>query len=207
MARTRGSRDSDYDAKRAALIGCMMDRLARAGDTRPSLRQLADAAGVTIPTLRHYFGDRDGIVDAVFTEWHSRGAVFLDMAACPSGPLAKSLADYLTMFVMANRDFEFAKIIAVGLVEGLLDEGHGPVFLQKALDPMIDALERRLQAHVEAGEMIPGVDLHFAAVSLIGPVLVLCLHQYQLFGQSHLPTDMEAFVEHQVRMFVSAFEN
>ncbi len=205
MARTRGSLDEDHKVKRSALINHMIDRLARAGETKPSLRQLAEAAEVSVPTLRHYFGDRNGIVEAVFAEWHARGAPFLAMAASPSGPLAQSLGDYLAMFVMANRDFGFAKILAVGLIEGLLHDAHGPVFLEGALDPMLDALEDRLRAHQQHGEIRADVDLRFASLSLLSPVLLLSLHQMQLFGAKHRPADVDQLVAHQVAMFVRAF--
>lgn len=207
MGRKRGSLDEDHQAKRAALINHMIERLSRSGETKPSLRQLAEAAEVSVPTLRHYFGDRDGIIEAVFAEWHARGKPFLAIAAMPSGPLGKSLQDYLTMFVMANRDFGFAKILAVGLIEGLLHAAHGPVFLENALDPMLDALEARIRAHQHRGDILPEIDPRFASLSLVGPVLLLCLHQFQLFGAGHKPADVDQLVAHQVAMFVRAFAN
>ena len=67
MARPRGTRSEDYEAKRAALIAKLRDRL-RAPGPRPSLRELSVAAEVSQPTLRHYFGDREGLVRAVMAD-------------------------------------------------------------------------------------------------------------------------------------------
>ena len=205
MARTRGSLDEDHYEKRHALINHMIERLSRTGATKPSLRQLAEAGGVSVPTLRHYFGDRDGILASVFAAWRARGQPFFAIAAKPTGPLSESLNSYLAMLVRANRDLGFARILAVGLIEGLLNRTHGPVFLDHALDPMLDALEQRLEAHQARGEIRPEIDLRFASLSLAGPVLLLCLNQFQLFGAQHNPADVDQLVGHQISMFTRAF--
>jgi AcrR family transcriptional regulator len=203
VPRTRGSRDADHEAKRLALLERLIDRLAMPDATRPSLRQLAESASVTEPTLRHYFGNREGIVAAAFAEWRRRGDAWLPVAARPSGPLAQSLSDYLAMLIAAFRHFGFAKIVAVGFIEGLLDVKQGPLFLRDALDPMIDALAERLAAHQQAGEMRAG-DPRFAAVALAAPVILMCQHQLQLHGEAHSPTDIDAFVADHLAAFLRA---
>ena len=156
-----------------------------------------------MPTLRHYFGDREGIVEAAFAEWRRRGEQWLPIAATPSGMLEKSLSDYLAMLVASFRHFGFEKIVAVGFIEGLLDARQGPIFLRDALDPMIDALSVRIARHQETGEVRAG-NPRFMAVSLAAPVILLCQHQFQLHGATHSPTDIDSFVEAHLAGFLRA---
>lgn len=204
MSRTRGALDADHEAKRLALLERLIDRLAMPDATRPSLRQLAECAGVSEPTLRHYFGNREGVVAAAFADWRRRGAAWLPIAAMPSGPLAQSLADYLAMLVTAFQHFGFEKIVAVGFIEGLLDARHGPLFLRDALDPMLDALAQRLVAHQAIGDM-RACDPRFAAVSLAAPVILMCQHQLQLHGATHNPANIDAFIADHLAAFLRAY--
>jgi AcrR family transcriptional regulator len=204
LTRTTGARDADFEQKRSGLLDKLMDRLSQPNGTHPSLRQLGQAAGVSLPTLRHYFGDRDAVVAAVFAEWRRRGAVFLAAAAQPEGGLAESLTAYLNTLVTGFRDYGVWKIIAVGFAEGTLDDRHGLTFLEQTLEPMIGALTRRLVEHQSRGEMIP-CDARFAAISLIAPTLILCQHQYQLGGISKFPVDLDAFVADQISGFSRAY--
>ena len=48
------ARNADYDSKRRQLLGRIAVRFKQ--PDRPSLRELAVAADVSVPTLRHYFG-------------------------------------------------------------------------------------------------------------------------------------------------------
>jgi len=49
MSRTRGAKAADHEARRAALLAAMHDRLVAPDLAPPSLRELAAAAGVTLP--------------------------------------------------------------------------------------------------------------------------------------------------------------
>ena len=71
MSRTSGSRNRDYDTKRQELLKRIGVRLTDLSQGRPSFRELAAAAGISVPTLRHYFKDRDGVLEA-FLDWQGR---------------------------------------------------------------------------------------------------------------------------------------
>ena len=62
MSRPAGARNHDFCEKRTALLDTLTDFALAAALTRPSLRQIAIAANQSEPTLRHYFGDRQGLV-------------------------------------------------------------------------------------------------------------------------------------------------
>ena len=66
MARPAGVKNQDYEEKRVALLDAMISHVEREDVVQPSLRQLAIAAGVSDINLKHYFGDRRGVVIALF---------------------------------------------------------------------------------------------------------------------------------------------
>jgi AcrR family transcriptional regulator len=204
VPRVRGARDADYEKKRADLIDRLIERLSAPNETRPSFRSLAEGVGVTMPTLRHYFGDRDAVLKAVFEEWRRRGEPYIRMAAEPAGPLPESLLTYLKIFLHGYREFALSKVMAVGFIEGMLNETHGPVFLNTALEPSLQALEERLKAHQARGDMRSANARH-AALAFLTPVLVACQHQMQFFGSADHPLDLDAFVQDHVDAFVRAY--
>ena len=175
------------------------------GHTRPSLRQLAEAADVTVPTLRHYFGTRDELVAAVFAEQHRLGAPYLEQAAEPRGDFENSVRDFLASFTLALTRARLGDILALGFIEGLLNGRLGPAALAHILDPAIDALEERLRAHQARGEMIDADPRH-AAIILLSPVVLAGHHQDQMFGRTQRPLDADAFIDDLTRAFVRAYE-
>ena len=59
--RRRYIRDSE-DARRAALVAAVLDLVAEGGIEAATLRAVAARAGVTPGLIRHYFGDKDGLM-------------------------------------------------------------------------------------------------------------------------------------------------
>lgn len=194
-------RRADYDGKRRALLGRLAGRFKQ--PDRPSLRELAAAAAVTVPTLRHYFGDREGVVAAVLADAYARGAPFLALAARPDGPLPQSLRSGLLQIVQGHL-FALGGFHAIGLTEGLLHRTLGPHYLQTILEPALQAFELRLQAHIDAGELRP-LDVRHAALGLVAPVVLFMLHQSELGGKRVRPGAPEDLVDHLVDGFVAAF--
>lgn len=195
------ARSADYDSKRRQLLGRIAIRFKQ--PDRPSLRELAAAAEVSVPTLRHYFGDREGIVAAVLADAHARGAPFLALAARPDGPLLHSLRTGLNQIVQGHL-FAVGGFHAIGLTEGLLHRTIGPHYLQTILEPALQAFELRLQAHIKLGELKP-INVRHAALGLVAPVVLFMLHQGELGGQRVRPGGPGELVDYLVDAFVVAF--
>jgi len=159
---------------------------------------------VAPPTLRHYFGGRDDIVAAVFAEYRRLGAAFINEAAIPKGALPESIRDFLGRLLRGLQHGPLGQIMAVGLVEGLMNEKLGPACLADVIDPAVDALALRLQTHQARGEMRPA-DARHAALMLIAPLLVAGHHQMQMFGRADRPLDLEALIEDMAAAFVRAY--
>ena len=207
MARTRGARNEAYDDKRTALLSALRARL-RASGSAPSLRELAAAAGVSVPTLRHYFADREGVVRAVMEDELAGGAAPggpLEVAATPSEAFAESVRALLRHADGGFVHGGLTEAHGVGLAEGLTSATLGPDYLRLALDPTIDAFAARLRAHQETGEMRNDVDARAAAVQLLAPLVVARLHQDRLGGSASNPLDIEAMLDQQAEAFVRGY--
>lgn len=207
MPRAKGVRNNDYDQKRAALLARMAVRLMRREPAHPSLRALADAAEVTVPTLQHYFGGRREVVRAILAACRRDGEVQLKALESHPGPLDESLRHYahsLIAAVQAPQPVKLGDLFAVSLAEGLLDQAIGPATLDEILDPSVETVRKRLDVHVARGEMIPA-DTRAAALMLLSPLLVAVLHQQHMGGQKSNPVDLQDLADELCTAFVRAY--
>lgn len=207
MSRPRGSRAADHETKRRDLLTKMTTRLMRREVARPSLRDLAGAAEVTVPTLRHYFGDRQAVIDAVLADCLRVGREGLDAQRTSDKPFAESIriyADALIRALQAPRPVRLGDIFAVSLAEGFLDPDIGASALNHIVEPTLQVLEARLEDHMRRGEMIQ-TDARAAGLMLLSPLLVACLHQDQLNGTHVRPLSTQALATSVSEAFVRAY--
>src|ERR1700729_2287519 len=59
-------RDELEESRRSQLIGVTIDSLAELGYVSSTLAQIAGRAGVSPGLVAHYFGDKDGLLEAAF---------------------------------------------------------------------------------------------------------------------------------------------
>ena len=146
MGRPIGSKNAEYEARRADLLDAAMPRLL-ADQGATSFNEIAAEVGVSAPTLRHYFRDRSGLVAAALRHQHRHGAPHLARAAVPSSPdLGTSLTQFLGELAQAWRVFGVGRLFAGGLAMGLRDTAAGPAYLDGILEPTLQAVEARLRA-------------------------------------------------------------
>lgn len=204
MARVKGAHNRSFEDRRRELAERLRLRLADPEAPYASFRELARAAGVGVTTLRHYFPDRETLVAEVIRIHAPGGERHLAYLREPHGPFADSIRDAAAYIALGLMQPVVRQLHEIGLGEGLGRPGVGSVYLAILLEPMIEALESRLQAHVSAGEMRPG-DLRTAAVGLAAPVLLAQLHQRALGGETTRPLDLEAFLAAHVEAFVRGY--
>lgn len=171
---------------------------------RASLRELAAVAGVSAPTLRHYFVDREGAISAVLERIGERGAPFIDFVSAPQGDFESSVRAYVALSHAGMQHGGFAHAHAVGIVEGAGHPLLGKAYLTRLLEPSLQALERRFEAHVAAGDM-RACDLRIAAFHLFAPILTVMLHQNLLGGDALRPLDLASFLDVTAESFVAAY--
>lgn len=209
MSRTKGARDLDYDAKRRDLLEKMTLQLMRREGERASFRDLAAAAGVSGPTLRHYFGDRRAVIGAVLEECLRRGRPGLDSQKSTQLPLDASIRAYagdLVSALTADKSVRLGDIFALSLAEGLIDPAYGRPALEHILEPTLQVLEARLDLHIARGEMRPDTDARAASLQLVSPLLLACLHQNQLDGLQVRPLSLGRLVDDTCEAFLRAYQ-
>jgi AcrR family transcriptional regulator len=204
MSRVKGSRNADYAQERERLLAAVRPRLLAPDGAQASFRELAAAAGVSVPTLRHYFGTRESLLKEVMAAMHRDGGPYLLAAATePHGPARESLRWYLDQ-LLVGWGFGVGDMTAFGLAAGLRQTELGPAYVQELLEPTLQAAESRLARHVADGEL-RRCDVRHAALSLVCPVLMALLHQHQLSGTRCRPLDMGRLVEEHLDAFLRAY--
>ncbi len=194
MGRPPGSRNATFEARRAELLRGVRARLLEPDGARASFRDLAAAAGVGPATMRHYFGTRTGVIEAALEQIYGEGLPYLMMVTQPpDAPLRPSLERLLAM-VARGMSGGLGEVHALGLAAGLRDPDLGPAYLDRVLEPTLQAFEAHLAHHAARGEMRPGIDLRVAALALLSPIVLGALHQHELSGARCRPLDVSALV-------------
>ena len=204
MARPTGSRNAGYEQERAAILGRLRGTLLGPAGARTSFREMAVAAGVSAATLRHYFGNRQGVLAALLADMHVAGLPFLQNAA--AGPIDDGLRaslQWLLMSVVHGWRLGVGAIHVLGLSAGMGDPMLGPAYVQEILEPTLQATEARLARHIAAGHLRP-CDVRHAALSLISPLVLGLLHQDDLFGARCRPLDLDRFLQDHLDCFITA---
>lgn len=202
MPRTKGAKAQSHEAKRAGMLARIRARLGQRGAPRASWREMAEAAGVGLSTLAHYFGRRDDVILALFALDEAEGLDPLRVLARPDGDFADSV-ESAVRHLLAGWRHGVGDMVAIGLTEALHQPALSGPFLTRSIEPMIDALAVRLAAHVARGEMRPG-DCRIAALEILGPLVLAGLHQDQLDGASTHPLEMDRLADALAQSFVRA---
>jgi hypothetical protein len=120
-------------------------------------------------------------------------------------PFAASIPALLAYAAAGFREAGLTATHAMGLAEGLRDPALGHAYLASALDPTLDAVATRLAAHQARGEMRREVEPRHAALALLAPLVLACLHQDALGGRAAAPLDVAAFGAAHAAGFVRAY--
>lgn len=150
--------------------------------------------------MNHYFSTRSELIAAIIKHAENEGAPYLVMAGTPSGAFSASVRDLATM---VSRGFAHGllPLQIIGLAEGFADPQVGDAYIGHHLEPVLLAMAKRLEAHMEAGDMRRS-NARFAAIQLLSPVLIAHLHQTALGGIKTHPMSMEDFLAQHVESFV-----
>lgn len=204
MARPRGSRSAEYTARRDELLKRVAAFLVAAYPLRPSFREIAAACEVSQPTLRHYFGNRDGLIAAHLARYGDSGAPFLGHLSVTDLPIAASLKE-MAHFVLDGFTLPVVGTAqAVALSEGLASAGVGPDYLGHVLEPALQAVAARLRLHIARGEMQDCNTRHVAAI-FVAPLFVASLHQHYLGGRACYPLDLPGLADDAAQAVLRAY--
>lgn len=207
MSRTPGARNAQFTERRNALIAKARERLSLQTGESPSFRELALASGVSVATLRHYFGSREALVKAVFEQALETGQRHLDRTRAPEtahGDLESSLRAFLLRVVTGWTQGFVGDLHRIGLAEGLRNPHTALDYLNDVLEPTLQALEARLEGYRAQGEIVD-CDARHAALMLLSPLLLALLHQHDLGGTRCRPLAIPALIDEHVKVFVRAY--
>ncbi|HCH62312.1 MAG TPA: hypothetical protein DFR83_05875 [Deltaproteobacteria bacterium] len=202
MGRPKGKRSPGYAERRQELARRVFQTILEDGNT--SLRAMAERTAVSRPTLRHYFGSREGAVNAALATAACIGRPHQErLAELPIDDARTTLTDALRLLVMGWRDLGVGRIHEVGLKTGLEDERTARTYVSDILEPLLQAVERLLVRLVNAERLSP-LDTRQGALMLVSPVVMALLHQDGLGGGGIRPLGIESMVDTIVDAFCRA---
>ena len=205
MPRTTGATNKGFEERRRTLAEHLRRRLADGAAASPSFRDLAASAGVSVATLRHYFGPRDALIRAVMA-LHAPGAArHLEFLRTPGETFEASLRSAAAYVSLGLKQPVVAELHRMGLAEGLGRPEIGRTYLVEILEPMIEALEARFAAHMARGDMLSCAPRP-AALAFLSPIILAELHQGALGGEATRPLDLDAFRDAFCRGFQRAYQ-
>ena len=170
-----------------------------------SLRQFAIKAGVSEPTLRHFFSDRRGVVIALIGYFAEGARRFLEESAKPEARLEDAVSGYGALALAGAQSRMFAQAHAFALVESIHDPDVAKAYLETIIEPSLQALEQRLSPGLDPDQADPERVRH-AALALYSPILIAILHQHLLRGEEVRPLDMTAFVADLTTLFTHGLQ-
>lgn len=170
-----------------------------------SLRQFAIKAGVSEPTLRHYFDDRRGVVIAIIGFFADGARDWLARSAAPAQTVEGAVRGYAGLAVEGADTDTFAQAHAFALVESIHDPSVARAYLDTVIEPSLQAIEARL-----APALDPSGDesqrLRHAAISLYAPILLAVIHQRLLGGDAARPLEMGEFFNDLTTLFTDGLK-
>jgi AcrR family transcriptional regulator len=204
MGRRKGARNLDYEATRRAILDRIVGSVFSTNRNSMSFRELAHAGAVSPSTLRHYFGDREQVVEAALARIQDSGSRYVaEGATADRGPAPRALRWFLR-YLREGWERGVGRAHSAGLTEGLGDAVLGPAYLRHLLEPTLRSAEGRVALHVASGELAP-CDVRQAALELLAPVVLLLLHQDSLGGCRERPMDVDRFIDEHVERFLRAY--
>ncbi|MDX2101842.1 MAG: helix-turn-helix domain-containing protein [Alphaproteobacteria bacterium] len=205
MARRRGSLAADHEYKRDAMLDRVTAYLIAAQPEKPSLRDLAAAASVSVPTIKHYFASRDELIIAVMTRLCRLGDPYLAQVADTDEPFAQSVISLVDFVLSGLIDAKVIDFHCITLREAGGSPFLGPRYLALLFEPLLAAIEHRLRRHIERGEMVCH-DVRIAALMVLSPVFIAALHQRSLSGAQITPLSRELLVAEIAQSFTRAYQ-
>ena len=205
LVRTYGAKNADHEAKRAKMVHAIAPLVMAAAPGRPSLREMAKAAGVSVNNLRHYFGTRERLLEAVFEAMGRAGDPYVRRAlGFTELPVREGLRTLLAEISEAWTPEKLGGLHHSGISEGLGSTELGPAYVRHLLEPTLEVVERMLEIWSERGE-IEVDEPRVAALALMAPVLLALLHQRGLGGGSCRLLDFGPFLERHVDGFLDGW--
>ncbi len=164
------TRREQADARRTQLVKVTLDLFVERGLEHVTMAEVATRAGVAPGLLYHYFGNKDGLLAAVFAAADPRDA-FAGLGESLSGrPVAAGLREFCVRAAAALD--ERGDVVRALFRELLAPETSLPISIADIQEQVLGNLARYLTERIEAGELRPH-DPRAPLRLLISGILVL----------------------------------
>ncbi|MEN0064441.1 MAG: hypothetical protein AAGA48_20000 [Myxococcota bacterium] len=202
MGRTPGTRNANYEMRRATLAEAALRAFLGPSGQPNSFRAIAQEIGEDPRTLRHYFGNADGLYQATFETLKERSQRFRDevLSRRDQGPLAA--LTFYCQSMSTGWGYGMDRVFHVALACGLENEVRGPVVIEHLFEPMLSVGEELFAYYAETGALDIR-DPRMAAVSFLPPLLFALIHQDSLRGREVRPFDVQGFIADHVDRFIA----
>ena len=143
---------SDGAEARARLLQMALRLFADKGFSKTSTREIAQAAGVNIASIKYYFGDKAGLYRAVFTELMGSSCEYTPLNQ-DTLTLHESLAEFFTNFLEPLKQGDLVQLgVRLHFREMLDPTGLWEEEIGSSLKPAHDALVVILMRHLDVVE-------------------------------------------------------
>jgi len=205
MARPAGVRNQDFEEKRIALLRKVTAYLLRDDVLKPSFRQLAIAADSSEPTLRHYFGNRSGVIVEAFRLIYRESEHLRDVLRQPEADCSRAVMGYLDYVETLAKNERYVQTHVLGIRESLEDEDVKEAYLTLFVGPGLEALAERLVK--TPGPPDTEDEARSAAMMIISASVTMILHQEVLNGRKFMPMDRKAYLDQFGHWFLTGLKN
>lgn len=158
------------------LLELAIATIDESGETGIRVSQIVESAGVTIPTLYHYFGSREGLIEEAQVERFIRAlradvdAFVVQLGSCTTrADLENALLNLITALDLPGRDkVRWQRLNAVGSTYARPDLA---IRIVQAHDEVVDVAARALAPFQRQGLVRQDIDLHALIAWFNGAVI------------------------------------
>lgn len=138
------------------ILSTALDLFAVKGYDATSVREICEAAGITKPTLYHFFGSKDGVLQALMTLGFARFRHLVDAALAEPGTFRHRMKLVArSVFESATTKPRFWRFMH-GIVWAPPAAMSNPITCTEFYDGVVAAIAAAADGAVAAGEITPG---------------------------------------------------
>lgn len=192
MSRPAGARNLDFGKKRQGLIELLTEYVLRDGVELPSFRQMADAAGTSESTLRHYFKNRAGVVATLLEHMNLQMRPVHAKIRQGAGTLEQAIDGFVEIIGKTRKSTNFASMYAFGMRESMVSDAARKAFVEYTVEPLVSAVAERLQT--TSNGLRDEETAHFAGTFMMSSAIFMVLYQMIFDGRTHAPVDIDRYL-------------
>ncbi|MBX2796486.1 MAG: TetR/AcrR family transcriptional regulator [Myxococcales bacterium] len=164
---------SDPDPK-SRILDHALRLFAHNGYGSTSVRQVAEAAGITKPTLYYHFGSKEGLYRAIVESRLDTLAQLVDDTVHRTAPAVDRLEQFLETYLLgAIDDLDTVRFMLTCSLPA--SDDHPDCHVVGRHMHLMEPLSEVIQQGIDAGELRKDVDPHCAVAALVGSAQLFLL--------------------------------